>query len=56
MKALCETGADVNGSYQSFETPLITAAVKGDCAILKTLVEAGADCDLEINSGIKAIM
>ena len=43
MRALIEAGADVNKARDNSVTPLLIAAHQGHAAVVRALIELGAD-------------
>ncbi len=57
MRLLIEHGANVNAvSDDRANTPLMEAATRGDVAVVRRLLEAGADLDLKTKYGQTALM
>ena len=52
VKALLESGADVNAKYMDGETALMAAALKGHTDTVKALLDAGADVETKNNKSV----
>lgn len=51
---LVDSGADVNAQWRFGRSALMTAALSGECAVLRTLLKRGAVCDLRDDSSYTA--